>query len=395
MNPRSQETIQLQLVSRQGDNFDLSVEWTARPAVARATITVKQPQLALAVTGPTDMVFGEEKTFTLAVSNPGTGDAERVIVSVAAGDAPPQQFDAGTIPAGHKKEVPLAVVASQSGSIDLDISAAGELGLDARTAITINVRKAEIDLQLDGPPQKYAGAEATYLLTVSNRGTAAADNVNLSLAMPAGAKYLGGIEGAAAHAGGIKWKIATLPAGGERQYEVRLQLTTPGVNQVAVQSQAAASGTTSCSTDTEVEAVADLKLVVNDPAGPLPVGGEALYEVIVMNRGSLAARQVKVIVQFGEGVEPVTFEGCEARIVPGQVLCQPLAQLGAGEQLSVRIKAKAQEAGAHPFRVEVTTTDGDTRLVSEGTTRFFAESGRGSAAISTSRKPGAANSTTR
>ena len=38
-------------------------------------------------------------------------------------------------------------------------------------------------------------------------------------------------------------------------------------------------------------------------------------------------------------------------------------------------------------RIEVTSTDGDARLVSEGTTRFFVESGRGSAAASTARKP--------
>ncbi|MBW8884504.1 MAG: hypothetical protein JF612_06940, partial [Planctomycetia bacterium] len=37
--------------------------------------------------------------------------------------------------------------------------------------------------------------------------------------------------------------------------------------------------------------------------------------------------------------------------------------------------------------VEVTTTDGDARLVTEDTTRFFAESGRIGAAASTARKP--------
>src|SRR5688572_8624753 len=105
-----------------------------------------------------------------------------------------------------------------------------------------------------------------------------------------------------------------------------------------------------------------------------------------MNRGSDAARNVKIVMQFGEGIEPVAFEGCEAKIVPGQVLCQPLAELAAGEQVTIRVKARADRGGTHQFRVEVTSEDG-ARLVSEGTTRFFADSGRGGAAATTARQP--------
>lgn len=386
--PRSREAVQVQLLTRQGDAFDLNVEWTARPATARAAITVKQPQLALTMAGPTNMVFGEEKTFHLTVSNPGNGDAERVLVSVTAGDAPPQQFDAGMIPAGHKKEIPLAILASQAGSIDLQVVASGENGLESRTSTKIDIRKAEVVLALEGPAHHFAGSEATYALTVTNQGTATADNVQLSLALPAGAKYLGGLEGETVQAGTVKWKIAALPPGADRQYKLRLRLNSAGANQVAVESQATASGATSAVAETEVEAVADLKLVVNDPAGPLSTSNDAIYEIQVMNRGSLAARQVKIVMQFGEGIEPVSFDGCDARVVPGQVVCQPLPQLGPGEQASLRVVAKASAAGNHQFRVEVTATDGDARLVSEGTTRFYAESGRGGAAASTARKAG-------
>src|SRR5262245_1055320 len=68
---RGREQLKLHLVTREGDSFDLTAEWTCRPAVAKAAIVVKQPQLALSLAGPADMVFGEEKTFTLTVSNPG------------------------------------------------------------------------------------------------------------------------------------------------------------------------------------------------------------------------------------------------------------------------------------------------------------------------------------
>lgn len=384
---RAKEQLQLQLVTGQGDGFDLGVEYTCRPAFTKAAITVKQPQLELSLNGPAEMTFGEEKTFTLSVSNPGSGDAEHVVVTVAAGDSPPVPFDAGSIPSGHKKELPLQVVASQAGILSLAVSATAESGLEAQTSGKINVRKAEVNVAVEGPPLKYAGTEAQYAVTVANTGTAAADNIQLTLALPAGAKYLGGIDGASPTASGLKWQVASLPPGSERVYDVRLQLNTAGTNQVVVQSQATASGTATCQAETTVEAVADLKLVVNDPGGPVPTDENAVYELQVLNRGSQAARQVKIVVQFGEGIEPVSFDGCEARIVPGQVVCHPLAQLGAGEQITLRVKAQAQSAGTHQFRVEVTSTDGDTRLVSEGTTRFFSETGRGGAAATTAKKP--------
>ena len=210
---RAKEQLKLQIVTKEADSFELGAEWTAKATATRAAIVVKQAQVALALAGPADMTFGEEKTFTLTVSNPGTGDAERVLVTVASGNAPPQQFDAGMIPAGHKKEVPLAVVASQTGSIDLQISAAADAGLETRTSHRITVRKADVSLAIEGPPLKYAGSEAIYHLAVTNSGSATADNVNLSLTLPPGAKYVGGIDGAANAGGGVRWKIASLSTG--------------------------------------------------------------------------------------------------------------------------------------------------------------------------------------
>jgi hypothetical protein len=391
--PRGHEQLKVQVVAGSAEPFELAVDWTCKPAALRAAIVVKQPQLELSLAGPAEMTFGEEKTFTLTVSNPGNGDAERVTVAVAAGESPPQHLEAGTIPAGYKKEIPLVVTAAQAGVLELKCSAAAEGGLTAQTASRIQVRKAELALTLEGPSHKFAGTEAVYPLTITNQGTAGAENVEMTLHLPAGARYLGGIEGSTAGPTAVRWKLAKLAAGMSRTYDLRLMLTTPGAHAVRVQAQAACGGA-EASVQTEVEAVADLKLVVNDPTGPLAVDRPAVYEVQVVNRGTQAAHQVRIVMQFSEGVEPEAFEGCQARIVPGQVLCQPLPELGAGEQVTLRIKAKAQQAGAHRFRVEVTSPDFGGRLVTEGTTRFYVESNRGTPAARTASQPAPSASST-
>jgi hypothetical protein len=385
---RGHQSLRLDLVASEGEAFDLGVEWAQRPTAIKAAISVKQAQLQVSLAGPADMTFGEEKAFTLVVANPGNGDAENVVINLSSGENRRQQIEVGTLGAGQRKEIPVQIVASQAGEMEIHAVAGADGGLSAEAAGKIIVRKAELAVVVAGPELKFAGTEAAYQITIQNTGNAPAENVQLAAALPVAARYVGGIEGATPTGNSLKWKLGSLPAGSEKSFELRLVLNGAGANRIAVQAQAPAAGVASGEIETLVEAAADLKLVVNDPSGPLATSELAIYEVQVMNRGSEAARQVKIVMQFGENIEPVTFEGAEGKIVPGQVVCQPLGELAAGEQVTMRVKARADRGGTHQFRVEVTESESASRLVSEGTTRFFAESGRGNAAAAnTAKKP--------
>lgn len=384
---KSHQTLRLAVTASEGRPFDLGVEWSMQPASAKATIAVQQPQLDLSLAGPADMIFGQQKVFTLTVSNPGSGDADRVVVSIASGDNRPQQIDVGSIPAGMQKEIPVQVVANHAGEMSMKAIAAAEGGLQAEAVGKVTVRRATVIAAMQGPQLKYAGTEATYVIAISNTGDAPADDMTAAITLPPGAKYLGGVEGAAVASGTIKWKVAGIPASSERTYQVKLQLNTMGLNRVALQAHNEAGIAVNAVAETAVEAVSDLKLTVNDPAGPIAVGSDATYELTLVNRGTKSAAGVRVVVQFGEGLEPTAVEGTDARVVPGQVVCEPLPQLAAGEKVTFRVKAAADRAGTHPFRIEVTSSDSETRLVSEGTSRFFADSERMGAAARTARQP--------
>jgi hypothetical protein len=239
-----------------------------------------------------------------------------------------------------------------------------------------------------GPSLKYAGTDAKYIVTVANRGNAVADETTIAVELPAGSKYLGGVEGAAAGNGAVKVKIGSLSAGAERSFELLCQLNAAGVNRLAVEASTKSGSPATAAAETQVEAVADIKLVVNDPPGAAPVGSDIEYELQVMNRGTQAAQQVRIVMQFSEGMEPVEFSGGQAKIVPGQVVCEPLSVLEAGEQVIVKVKARADRAGTHQYRVEVTGLDPGTRAVSEGTSKFYADSGvQNSAAARTATRP--------
>lgn len=385
VKPQGHDELHLQLVAAEGQPFDLNVEWSCRAPAATARVSVRQPQLELALAGPSDMQFGEEKIFTLTVGNPGTGEASGVLVNIATGNNRPKEVEVGNILAGEQVEIPVQVVANQVGELQLRATASGDGSLKADAATKVLVRRAQLVITVEAPELKFAGSEAAYTVTVANSGDAPAEDVQISVAIPSGARYVGGVTGATSAKGSLAWKLGTLAAGAQKQFEIRCQLMVEGTNRVAVQAAGKAGLAANGSGATEVEAVSDLKLVVNDPSGPTPIGQEVAYEVQVMNRGSRSATNVKILVQFGEGVEPVELAGGQGKLIPGQVVCEPLPELAAGEQVTLRVKAKAEKTGSHRYRVEVTSGDEDARLVSEGTSRFF--DSRGAAAARMAKKP--------
>jgi len=190
--------------------------------------------------------------------------------------------------------------------------------------------------------------------------------------LPTGAKFVAGSDLTPANHGFVK-RIGSLAPGAERVFTVQCQLNTAGDNRLEVHAESENELAASSSFVTRVDALADLKLRINDPQGPTAIGGNANYEIIIENRGTKAAEDVRVIAQFSEGVEPIRAQGMVAEIVPGQVLFQVIPRIGPGEQIKLTIVAVADRAGNHRFRVETTSSEPDTRLVAEESTYFFGD----------------------
>ncbi len=368
---KSRENLDLQLVPRKNQMIDMKVDWTFLPASQTAQIAVRQPQLNLTVEGPEEIQYGDTATYTLTLNNPGTGDAENVAIDVSTAQGAVQTRQIGVIAAGAKEVIELELFARDAGALTINALATGDGGLKSDAAKKIIVRRAALQLQVRGSEYKYAGSLGEYVIRVSNIGDAPATNVALAALLPRGAEYVGGVEGAEGGKGRVDWKVNSLAAGAHRDYLIRCTLEAAGTHKFQVQATADDDLSTTGDCETIVETVADLKLSVNDPKGPVPVGKDVVYEVRVVNRGSRAAEDVKVIAQFSNGIEPVSYEGGDAEMITGQVLFKPVRSLGPGETLVLKIFARASQGGNHRFRTEVTCADQETQLVFEDTTKYF------------------------
>jgi hypothetical protein len=156
--------------------------------------------------------------------------------------------------------------------------------------------------------------------------------------------------------------------------ELKCVNRTPGVNQFRI-TAAAASGNLTASkvAETNVIALADLKLEVSDPNGPVAVGEPAVYEIRVTNRGADTAKEVNIVALFSEGIEPDQVEGSMYKVADGRVTFRTIDELPAGREIALRIRARATAAGTHVFRAEVLCRDLEIKLAAEETTRFYAD----------------------
>ncbi|MDZ7616075.1 MAG: hypothetical protein U1E05_03675, partial [Patescibacteria group bacterium] len=373
---RSSERLTLRLIPRQSRPFDLAVRWEYQPLSQQAMIEVQEPKLELALDGPREVHFGQRETYRLRLKNSGTGAADDVMITlmpVGTGGNQPVSHRLGVVEAGTEKVVEVELTARQTGSISVQVEVRGDGNVAADLTETILVRRADLELAATGPQVRFVGSEVVYDLRVHNPGNAPAKNVNLSVGIPAGAKYLSGIDGGRAEASGnrVEWVVPLLEAGAEKSYQIRISLGLPGTNRLELLAAADDALTASAETLTQVEAIADLAMAVEDPSAPVPVGSDAVYRLRVHNRGTKAAENVEVKAYFSRGIEPVVAEGGTHRIGPGQVVFTPIASLAAGGEMVFSIRARAEQPGNHVFRAEMHCQPLDTRLVREGTTHFY------------------------
>ncbi|MDP6443473.1 MAG: hypothetical protein QGG36_10180 [Pirellulaceae bacterium] len=379
---RAQEHLDVRVSPKTAQMVDLKIEWIIQPIQAIAHIEVQEPQLDVSIVGPRTIVYGRTEVYTVMVSNPGTGIAEGVTLQVAPGSGAAETQPIGSIPPGGREIIKLELTAGEPGAMPIRAVASTPSGLRKEFIHEVTVRQAQLSISIDGPPVKYAGSTASYLIRVHNEGDAIAEDVEAAVAMPSGAKYISGIENAKVAPKGVQWRVGSLQPGEERTFRMQCELALAGDNRFRAIANSQSGNDANAAFATRVEALADLKLLVNDPQGPKPVGEDVIYEIVVVNRGTKSAQNVKVIGHFSDGIEPTSAEGAGFEIMPGQVEFAAVKRIGAGERVVLKIKARAEKSGNHRFRAEVIAADPETKLLAEEATRFFDE-----APISTARRP--------
>ena len=374
---QGREELSLEIVPHKSQPFELAVRWTQAPLASQTTVEVQEPKLALTLDGAKEVPFGERTVYKLALGNPGTGDAENVVITLMPlnpGDGAPASHSIGLLRPGESKTIEVELVARQAGKVTIHAEAVAVGDIKATLAEEVLVRRAALAVTAHAPKMQYANTPATYEVHVKNTGNAAAQNLRVNCRLPAKAEFVScSASGKQDESGVVHWSIASLDQGAELTLTAKCLLRSAGTNKMEVACLADRDLQQEAAAATHVEAVADLTLEVVDPSGPVPVGTDMVYEVHIRNRGSKSAETIDAIAYFSNGIEPVSVEGGPHELKPGMVVLRTIPTLEAGREVVYKIKARADAPGNHRFRAEVTCKPLDTKLTEEEATLFYSE----------------------
>jgi uncharacterized repeat protein (TIGR01451 family) len=379
LDRRGNETLEIRLVPRESRPLELGVSWTLAAVASRAVVEVQEAKLQIEIAGPSEVLFDKPQLFKLTLTNPGTGPAENVKIDLmppGGGQEAVTSHQIGELAAGASQTVEVELTARDAGKLFVKAIASAEGGLNCDSSKEIFCRKPELEVDYRGPATKYAGTMATYFVRVRNPGTASAEDVTVHATLPDGAEFTSASEGQSydTERREVAWHVGTLSPGDDTYMELKCVLKSPGANRVKIAAATAKGDLTDNKlAETNVVAIADLKLDVADPSGPVAVGSPAVYEIHIHNRGASAAKDINATALFSEGIEPEQAEGAMYSVADGRVTFKTIDELAAGRDVVLRIRTHATQPGTHVFRAEVLCRDLDIKLAAEETTRFYAD----------------------
>lgn len=371
----AEEQLVLHLVPQERKTVDLRIRYDFYRPSAIQTMVVQEPVLEMDLQGPDEVLWGTKVGYKLLVRNTGNGDAEKVKLELLQTGSDMKSCDLSVLKAGEEQIIDVDVWTGKQEHIDINILATGAYDLTEKVFKRVVVLRPKVTVQVESAEMQFVDSPAEFSITVQNEGTAPASNVELTAAIPLGARYVSNTGGGqATPQNQVVWSIPAIPVGEKFSATVVCEPKREGVCKLDASISDKNGLIASCSGAFNAEAIADLKMQVENPTGPIEVGQEAVFTINVSNRGTKTAEDVEVIAAFARGLDPFAIEGGNGTMNDGQVVFDKIPSISAGQTVTLKVKGKADKPGNHRMRTEVICPGVNTHLIFEQATYFYQKS---------------------
>jgi uncharacterized repeat protein (TIGR01451 family) len=381
MKPGDEATVQLQLMPvAEGEIGSLAtVHFQAAASVkTRAT----RPAIKLQVSMPSAVMIGQNLTMKINISNPGSGVATGVVLTenVPSGlkhlAGSELELEIGALRPGESRELDLTLSAAEAGHMVNLLTAHGDANLRAEDRSELDVLAPGLKLGMSGPKRRYLERNATFTVSVSNPGTAAARDVELAATLPKGMKFvdannLGQFDPAT---NTVYWSLDELPAQETGTVTVTALPQESGDLKLQVRGKARQGLSDALEETVAVDGLAALLFELVDVNDPIEVNGQTSYQIRVINQGSKAANNVRVVVLLPPEMRSLGVEAPVRYQVDGQrILFEPIGQLAPKADTVFTVKAQAIGAGDLRVRAQLMSDEIRSPITKEESTRVFAD----------------------
>ena len=235
------------------------------------------------------------------------------------------------------------------------ICPAGLCGSELREPVTVGNgctlvtwSSADVAVRISGPASGSIGSRLKYRIVVSNPGDLAADDVVVTEAIPGGMSYVGSSPQAEQTGNTIRWPVGSLGVGQTRTFEVEYRAEREGTVEVCAEASATGGFSASQCVATTIEAP-KLEVEIRGPDQAY-VGDEVTYELVVTNRGRVAATDLVIRDLFDPGLEHAE--------VPDNRIEREFGRLEAGASRSIAVAFRVVRAGRLCHEVTVSGPGG-------------------------------------
>jgi uncharacterized repeat protein (TIGR01451 family) len=336
-------------------------------------ISRHSPIVSVETVGPPSLTVAKESAYAVVVRNAGKVAAEQLGViirlprwaevtatdaskgSVGPLEADPEiltlQWQIGRLEAESDEKLALRIVPRESRPIDLAVEWDYT---PSATQAKIEVHEPKLEMQLHGPREVLFGQPEVYRLELRNTGTAAAENLEISM-LPMGS----------GNSMPVRHKLGTVAAGEERVIEVEMTGRETGTLEVTVDVRG----------DAGVQAHLDEAIVVVRPelemdvTGPTMryVGTEVTWQVRLANPGTASAKNVEVVATLPDGAKLVSSSHNGQLDADTGKLTWVVETLGVGAESRFTVTCNLNEAGENRLAV-VSGAEGDVTAAADTTT---------------------------
>ena len=381
LKPGGETSVEMQIMpTEEGEVGSVATVRFQADATARSIVT--RPKLVVETSGANRVLVGDETLLTFTVSNPGSGVATGVVLAehIPAGLKHPGggelEYTVGDLKPGESRQLQLRLKAVQAGTIANVISARADANLRAEHRFNLEVISPQLDVALAGPKRRYLEREATYQLSVSNPGTAPAQQVELVAYLPPGLKFVN-----ANNAGrydestrAVYWRLEELPVNQRGTVELVTLPVEAGQFSIKVRGAAQRGLAIEKEQPVLVEGLAAVLFQLSHTKDPLEVGGETTYEITVVNQGSKASSNLQMSVFLPDELKPLAAEGpTRYTIENNKVVFESLPQLAPKSVAAFRVRAQGVRAGDLRVRCQLMTDEMQRPVVKEESTRVYAD----------------------
>ena len=371
-------TIELEPMTEGEIGSVASVNFAAQASVRTMST---QPKLIVKQVLENVVLGGDNLKILIDVSNAGTGTARNVRLEEAvpqnmrhSSGAKVLELSVGDLAPGESQKFDIELTAVSAGKVSNILRAVGENAAANESSATIEVISPKLQIGLEGPKLRYLERQATYTASITNTGTAVANEVYMTVFLPKGLHFNSaeneGVYIQDQHA--VKWLLTELAAGKTASTKLTLLPVEEGDCILRMQANSESVRADAIEKPVRVEGQSELAFSIEDDNDPIETDGKTTYVVKIVNTGTRVDNDIQLSLDLPDGV---TVEQIDApvnyQVASKSVVFAPIAQMKSKDLQTIRIVVRHTREGTHVVRAQLKSKLRPGAVIKEESTQVY------------------------